>query len=107
MRRPVHGVSEVLMKVGMMQPSFMPWQGFFELIFISDIFIFLDDFQFSVQSYHQRNRLFVNTDPAELRKGTLFLESGPIIRAMDQGSRTLPRRSEYILHQTRMPAPGD
>jgi len=32
----------------------------FELIYKSDIFIFLDDLQFSVQSYHQRNRLFVN-----------------------------------------------
>ncbi len=39
----------------------MPWQGFFELICRSDVFVFLDDFQFSVQSYHQRNRLFVNT----------------------------------------------
>lgn len=48
------------MNVAMMQPSFMPWQGFFELIYKSDIFIFLDDFQFSVQSWHQRNRLFVN-----------------------------------------------
>jgi len=44
----------------MMQPTFMPWQGFFELIYRSERFIFLDDFQFSVQSYHQRNRLFVN-----------------------------------------------
>lgn len=46
------------MNVAMMQPTFLPWQGFFELIYQSDIFIFLDDFQFSVQSYHQRNRLF-------------------------------------------------
>lgn len=38
----------------------MPWQGYFELIHQSDIFIILDDFHFSVQSYHQRNRLFVN-----------------------------------------------
>jgi hypothetical protein len=53
------------MKVGMMQPSFMPWQGFFELIVMSDIFIFLDDFQFSVQSYHQRNRLFVNREQVD------------------------------------------
>jgi hypothetical protein len=53
------------MKVGMMQPSFMPWQGFFELIVMSDIFIFLDDFQFSVQSYHQRNRLFVNKEQVD------------------------------------------
>jgi len=48
------------MNVAMMQPAFMPWQGFFELIYKSDVFILLDDFQFSVQSYHQRNRLFVN-----------------------------------------------
>lgn len=44
----------------MMQPAFLPWQGFFELMYQSDVFIVLDDFQFSVQSYHQRNRLFVN-----------------------------------------------
>lgn len=42
-----------------MQPAFLPWQGFFELVFRSDAFILLDDFQFSNQSYHQRNRLFV------------------------------------------------
>jgi hypothetical protein len=48
------------MKVAMMQPSFLPWQGFYELIYQSERFIFLDDFQFSVQSYHQRNRLFSN-----------------------------------------------
>lgn len=48
------------MDIAMMQPAFMPWQGFFELIYKSEIFIFLDDFQFSVQSYHQRNRLFTS-----------------------------------------------
>jgi len=48
------------MNIGMMQPAYMPWLGFFELIYKADTFIFLDDFQFSVQSYHQRNRLFVN-----------------------------------------------
>lgn len=55
------GIEKAKMNVAMMQPAFMPWQGFFELIYKSEIFIFLDDFQFSVQSYHQRNRLFVNT----------------------------------------------
>ena len=53
------------MQVAMMQPAFMPWQGFFELIYRADIFILLDDFQFSVQSYHQRNRLFVNMGQAD------------------------------------------
>ncbi len=53
------------MKVAMMQPSFLPWQGFFELIYQSERFIFLDDFQFSVQSYHQRNRLFASRGKIE------------------------------------------
>lgn len=48
-----------MIKVAMMQPTFLPWQGFFELIINCDKFIFLDDFQFSVQSHHTRNKLFV------------------------------------------------
>ena len=44
--------------VAMMQPTFMPWQGFFELIYSSDSFVFLDNFQFSVQTRHTRCELF-------------------------------------------------
>lgn len=44
-------------KVAMMQPTFLPWLGYFELIKKVDIFVFCDDFQFVRKSYHQRNRL--------------------------------------------------
>jgi len=47
-------------KVAMMQPTFMPWLGFFELAAVSERFVLLDDFQFSRQSHHQRNRLFLS-----------------------------------------------
>jgi hypothetical protein len=47
------------MKVAMMQPTFLPWQGYFELLDSCDTFIFEDDFQFSTHSYQQRNRFFV------------------------------------------------
>jgi hypothetical protein len=53
------------MNVAMMQPNFMPWLGFFELVYKSNIFVILDDFQFSVQSWHQRNRLFVNKNQVD------------------------------------------
>lgn len=46
------------MNVAMMQPTFLPWQGMFELINKSDKFIFLDDFQYCPRSHHTRNRLF-------------------------------------------------
>ena len=49
------------MKVAMMQPTFLPWQGFFELIWACDRFVVADDYQFSAASYHQRNRLFLGS----------------------------------------------
>ena len=62
-------------KVAMMQPACLPWQGFFELIYKSDIFILLDDFQFSVQSHHQRNKLFVN-------KGQVGWYTTPVLKSV-------------------------
>ena len=43
-----------------MQPTFLPWLGYFELIMKSDKFIFLDDFQFIYRSFHRRNRILQN-----------------------------------------------
>ena len=51
-------------KVALMQPTFMPWLGYFALIHDADEFIFLDDFQFVRRSFHQRNHLFLNKDKA-------------------------------------------
>jgi hypothetical protein len=47
-------------KVAIMQPTFLPWQGYFALIALSDIFVFLDDVQFVRRSMDHRNRLFLN-----------------------------------------------
>ncbi len=44
----------------MMQPTFLPWQGFFGLICACDRFVFGDDYHYSAGSFHQRNRLFRN-----------------------------------------------
>jgi hypothetical protein len=41
-----------------MQPTFLPWAGYFALLDASDSFVFLDDFQFSRRSFQHRNRLF-------------------------------------------------
>jgi hypothetical protein len=56
----------------------LPWQGFFELIYQADCFIFLDDFQFSFQSYHQRNRLFTSTN-------NINWYTVPVIKAASSG----------------------
>ena len=43
--------------LAVMQPTFFPWIGYFDLIDCVDNFIFLDDVLFSKQSWQQRNRV--------------------------------------------------
>lgn len=50
------------LSVALMQPAFLPWQGFFALAASVDVLVFLDDFQYSRQSWQQRNRLFTGRD---------------------------------------------
>jgi hypothetical protein len=50
------------MIVAMMQPTFLPWAGYFGQIDAADRFVLLDDFQFQRRSFHHRNRLFVSRD---------------------------------------------
>ncbi len=44
----------------MMQPTFLPWTGYFSLVACCDVFVLLDDFQFQRHSFHHRNRLFLS-----------------------------------------------
>jgi hypothetical protein len=40
-----------------MQPTYLPWLGYMQLIAGSDVFVFFDDVQFVRGSWHQRNRI--------------------------------------------------
>ncbi len=43
-----------------MQPTYLPWSGFFNLIQSVDIFVFFDDAQLSKQSWQTRNRVLLH-----------------------------------------------
>lgn len=45
--------------VGISQPTFLPWLGYFSLIDAVDSFVFLDDVAYSHQSWQNRNRVRV------------------------------------------------
>lgn len=44
--------------VAILQPTYLPYLGYFALIERADHFVFLDDAQFCRESYHQRNRIW-------------------------------------------------
>ena len=46
--------------VGIHQPNFMPWLGYFYKIWQSDVFIFLDDVQFQKTGASYTNRVSIN-----------------------------------------------
>lgn len=43
-----------------MQPTYLPWSGYFNLIASVDTFVFLDDVQFEKQSWQSRNRILLS-----------------------------------------------
>ena len=49
-----------------MQPTFLPWLGYFALIQSVDKFGFLDVVQFESRSWQQRNRILINNHPTWL-----------------------------------------
>lgn len=48
------------MKCAIMQPTYLPWAGYFNLIQNVDYFVFLNDVQFNKRSWQQRNRISLN-----------------------------------------------
>ena len=60
-----------------MQPTFLPWLGYFNLISSVDLFVILDSVQFESRSWQQRNKIVINgiskwiTIPVTLPYGVL------------------------------------
>jgi WbqC-like protein len=48
------------MRCAVMQPMYLPWAGYFNLIASVDTFVLLDDVQFERQSWQMRNRILLN-----------------------------------------------
>lgn len=47
-------------RCSIMQPTYLPWAGYFALIASVDIFVLLDDVQFERRSWQSRNRILLN-----------------------------------------------
>ena len=45
------------MVIGILQPGYLPWLGFFEQLHCSDVFVIYDDVQYDKGSWRNRNRI--------------------------------------------------
>jgi hypothetical protein len=52
--------------IAIMQPTFLPWLGYFDLMDQVDHFVYLDTVEFSKQSWQQRNRIKTSNGAAWL-----------------------------------------
>ena len=66
------------MRIGIVQPYFFPYAGYFQLIHASDRFLFLDDVSYIKRGWINRNRMLIGlpqsrriscTDDRALRGG--------------------------------------
>ena len=47
----------MLMRIGILQPGYLPWLGFFEQMYQSEVFVIYDDVQYDRESWRNRNRI--------------------------------------------------
>ena len=66
------------MKIAIMQPYFYPYIGYFQLMNVADVFVVYDDIQYVKQSWINRNRILINSEPSyisvPLKKDSDYLD---------------------------------
>lgn len=56
-REGPHAFSPVMTTGVILQPSYIPWRGFFDLVHDADVFVFYDDVQYDKHGWRNRNRI--------------------------------------------------
>jgi hypothetical protein len=64
-------------RVAIIQPNYVPWKGYFDIIHDVDTFVFLDDVQYTVRDWRNRNRI-------KTRDGQTIWLSVPILGGRNQ-----------------------
>lgn len=87
------------MKIVIIQPSFIPWRGYFHLIERSDIFVFYDDVQYDKHSWRNRNIIKAQTGAQWLTVPVLIKNRfGQKIKDVQIDNLSNPRWGKKIWH---------
>lgn len=69
------------MKCAIHQPNYIPWLGYFKKMAMSDVFVFLDDVEYSKNSFINRNKIMIQdearwlTVPVHARAGARICDT--------------------------------
>ncbi|HUR82422.1 MAG TPA: WbqC family protein [Thermoanaerobaculia bacterium] len=96
------------MRCAIVQPSYIPWRGHFDLIARADLFVFLDDVQYDRRGWRNRNRIKTPrgtrwlTIPVRARGAQI--EQIPV-NAIETAGHAWPRKHLDGLRRNYAPAP--
>lgn len=107
--RPAKGRGTLIqVRCAIVQPSYIPWRGYFDIIRRSDVFVFYDDVQYDRRGWRNRNRIKTPegsrwiTIPVHARGAqTSALPIHDVIMARD----AWPRQHRDALHRAYRKAP--
>lgn len=76
------------MKLGIMQPYFLPYIGYFQLIKLVDTYVIADDLNFIKNSYIKKNSILDNGAPALISLELIGASQNKLINEIDVGNNT-------------------
>lgn len=76
------------MKLGIMQPYFLPYIGYFQLIQLVDTYVIADDLNFIKNSYIKKNSILDNGAPALISLELIGASQNKLINEIDVGNNT-------------------
>jgi hypothetical protein len=87
-------------RVAISQPNYIPWKGYFDIIHSVDVFVFLDDVQYTQRDWRNRNRIKLMSGAASwLTVPTLGGRNQPINEVLvDRGQDWARKHGEALRH---------
>jgi len=76
------------MKLGIMQPYFFPYIGYFQLIQLVDVYVIADDLNFIKNSYIKKNSILDNGAPALISLELIGASQNKLINEIEVGKNT-------------------
>lgn len=86
-----------LVTIGILQPGYLPWLGFFEQLYRSDVFVLYDDVQYDKNGWRNRNRIKTPQGPQWLTVPVLVKSADSHLLRDIKINNTVDWRKKHLL----------